>query len=412
MVRKKTTATRRLREDIALRLVVEGTASATGVEFFRALVKNLCLAIDTAGAWITEIQPGGHRMRSLAFWLNGEHVDHYEYEISGTPCQPVIERRTTAHFPDRVIELFPADPDLPGLNAVSYMGLPMRDVDGELLGHLAILDTKPMPPEPRLLDIVRLFAERAAAEYRRLRSQQRAEARQEQLDRLIDSAMDAIVVLDAGLEVVRVNPAAERIFDRPLDQLLGIPVTALLDPESSELLLRRSEELAGGDGRERQHWFPAELGGLHRDGSRFPAEATLSCFTVAERVLYTLILRSVDERRRYERRIQALSDEAEYLREMVRETTGDDDDLIGDSPAMRRLLDDIDRVAATDATVLVYGETGTGKELVARRIHRASRRRHRRLVRVNCAAIPSSLVESELVGHERGAFTGATRPRE
>jgi formate hydrogenlyase transcriptional activator len=82
-------------------------------------------------------------------------------------------------------------------------------------------------------------------------------------------------------------------------------------------------------------------------------------------------------------------------------------DLIGFSPRFRAVLDEIQMVAPTDCTVLVRGETGTGKEVVARAIHEASTRRHGRFVAFNCAAIPSGLLESELFGHERGAYTGA-----
>ncbi|MBA3521242.1 MAG: sigma-54-dependent Fis family transcriptional regulator, partial [Gemmatimonadales bacterium] len=85
--------------------------------------------------------------------------------------------------------------------------------------------------------------------------------------------------------------------------------------------------------------------------------------------------------------------------------------LIGDSAAMRQVQALIDRVGPTEARVLVTGESGTGKELVAAAIHRSSRRAGRALVTVNCAAIPRDLVESEMFGHERGAFTGATERR-
>ncbi len=86
-------------------------------------------------------------------------------------------------------------------------------------------------------------------------------------------------------------------------------------------------------------------------------------------------------------------------------------DLVGQSPAMRSLARQIELVAPTDATVLVTGESGTGKELVAREIHRRSQRAHRPLIRVNCAAIPRELYESEFFGHARGAFTGAVKDR-
>ena len=82
-------------------------------------------------------------------------------------------------------------------------------------------------------------------------------------------------------------------------------------------------------------------------------------------------------------------------------------DLIGSSPKFRALLTEVERVAPVDSAVLIQGETGTGKEVIARAIHEASPRRNQRFVALNCAAIPSALLESELFGHERGAFTGA-----
>jgi formate hydrogenlyase transcriptional activator len=83
------------------------------------------------------------------------------------------------------------------------------------------------------------------------------------------------------------------------------------------------------------------------------------------------------------------------------------EDIVGKSVALRKVLDQVAIVAPTGSTVLLHGETGTGKELVARAIHNLSPRRQRTFVRLNCAAIPSGLVESELFGHEKGAFTGA-----
>jgi formate hydrogenlyase transcriptional activator len=96
----------------------------------------------------------------------------------------------------------------------------------------------------------------------------------------------------------------------------------------------------------------------------------------------------------------------------ARRTSGVREEIVGESAPLRRALARVDQVAATDSTVLLLGPTGTGKELFARAVHERSRRRGRALVRVNCAALPPTLVESELFGHERGAFTGAVALRQ
>jgi DNA-binding NtrC family response regulator len=99
-------------------------------------------------------------------------------------------------------------------------------------------------------------------------------------------------------------------------------------------------------------------------------------------------------------------EERRYLQSEIR-SERNFDDIVGRSAALHRVLEQVATVAPADATVLVHGETGTGKELVARAIHNLNARRDRPFVRINCAAIPSGLLESELFGHERGAFTGA-----
>lgn len=107
-----------------------------------------------------------------------------------------------------------------------------------------------------------------------------------------------------------------------------------------------------------------------------------------------------------ERAKDRLEAENVYLRDEIRSTHGFHE-LVGESPALIRCLHEVEKVASTGTTVLIQGETGTGKELVARALHEYSQRSHRPLVKVNCAALPANLIESELFGHEKGAFTGA-----
>ena len=117
-------------------------------------------------------------------------------------------------------------------------------------------------------------------------------------------------------------------------------------------------------------------------------------------------VRTVLENRRARLERDRLEEENEYLREELGDRYGA---IIGDSERMRRVMAAVERVGATDSSVMIYGESGTGKELVARELHRRSRRREGPFVRVNCGALPRELAESELFGHERGAFTGAVR---
>ena len=407
MARSKATLT----DEAALRLVVEGTASDTGAEFFRALVKNLAAVIGTAGAWVTEYLRETDRLRAHAFWLNGSFLEHYEHDVANTPCARVLAERKLVLYTDRILEIYPDDPDLKALGAVSYMGVPLFDTAGEVMGHLAVLDTKPLPAEPRLSSLLDIFAARAAAECRRLKAEQQVRAREEQLTALLDSAMDAVVVLNAYGVMERVNPAAEKLFGCTAEDLLGENLRDFLPPESAARLDVLIKQLDAQPATARQVWVPPGFTALHWDKSPFPAEATMSRFENRGEIFHTLILRNVDERLAAERRIQSLTVQTEYLQAELR-ALHNFDEIIGQSAALRQVLRDLEQVAVTDTAVLIEGETGTGKELFARAIHAASRRRDMPLVTVNCAAIPSTLIESEFFGHEKGAFTGASARRE
>ncbi len=123
------------------------------------------------------------------------------------------------------------------------------------------------------------------------------------------------------------------------------------------------------------------------------------------------LIQSKEERQRLRRENQALRVENTYLREELPTGEARYGEIVGESPAMQDVFRFIDRVARSDSTVMIYGESGTGKELVARAIHAASPRCGGPFVRVNCGALSESLLDSELFGHERGAFTGAERRR-
>jgi PAS domain S-box-containing protein len=398
-------------EHEALRLILEGTARETGREFFQALVKALADSLHTHGAWVTELESSGEWLSSFALWLGGQWVDDFRYAIRGTPCEEVIHGCRPVHVPENVVDLYPDDPDLKPFGAVSYLGVPLVDPHGKAIGNLAVLDRRPMPEDPRALAIIQIFAARAAAEVSRLFTEQELRAREAQIRGLVDSALDAIVQLDADLGIVRVNPAAVKTFRAPADRFVGRTFLEFLSGDSGSKFRRYLDALDPSPAGRSSAWISGGLEGLRADGSPFPAEASLARFEAGSDGYVTVILRDVDERREAERQIETLRHETEVLKEELRAIEGTGE-ILGSAPPLQAMLRDIEQVADTDATVLIQGETGTGKELVAKAIHARSPRRGRPLVKLNCGAIPGALIESELFGHEKGAYTGATARRD
>ena len=400
-----------LDEETALRTILEGTATVTGERFFEALVENLSKALQTHAAWVTEYLSESRRLKALAFYLDGTFLKDWEMDIVGTPCEHVIEQARLIHFPDNLLNLFPLDPDVIGIKAASYIGMPLTDSTGRILGHLAVIDTRPMPKEPRILAIFRIFASRASAELQRLQAESATREREQKLRRLVDSAMDGIIELDGNLRVTRINPAAEKVFQCEDTNLVGKDFCHSLVRNDREKLRIFINDLNTKPEGQRYLWIPGGLSALRTDDTEFPAEATLSQYQMEGRIFYTLILRNINERLEAVHKIRSLTIETEFLKEELHELQHFGD-ILGNSPALLNVLRDIQQVADTEATVLLSGETGTGKEVMARAIHANSRRRDHPFVKVNCAAIPAALIESEFFGHEQGAFTGATKKRE
>jgi len=391
-----------------LRKLAEGTAATTGQEFFRALVGCAAQALGVSGIWVTEYIASERSLRALAFWFSGRYIDEYHYPIDGTPCEPVIDNTCLVNYPDRVIELFPDDPDLPGLNAVSYAGIPLLAPDGLVLGHLALLHNEPFVLTPELESIFRIFASRAAVELTRIRAESSVRASEQRYARLFESAMDAILELDSDLRIRRANSATEKAFRVSAEDLVGRSIHTLLTDDSRRVfssVLASLQDLSSSNS-----WIPGGLRGIRSDGSVFPAEASLSRFPWEGAWRCCVILRNVEEQLASESRLRRLEAEAAYLQDEIAELRREQE-ISGHSPAILRVISAIHQVAPAPTSVLIMGETGTGKELVARAIHQSSPRAGKPFIRVNCAAIPSSLSESEFFGHEKGAFTGAIARR-
>jgi formate hydrogenlyase transcriptional activator len=391
-------------EIVALRAIVEGTARSTGEVFFESLVKHLATAIGASYAFVAEFAGVATRVRTLAYWGKGELLSNVEFDLEGTPCEDVV-RGGLCHHPLGVQGKFPRDQGLIDLSIESYLGVPLLDGQRNVLGHLAVFDERPMPVEPRRLFLFQIFATRAAVELERLRVEQRLVESERRYRDLYEEAPNAYVSVGSDGMLLNVNRRATQLLGYSAPDLIGSDILQYFADtpcgcEPAGQALRRvfaGEEVSGLELEMRRRdgsplWISLWMRPLRDEGGATRAVHSI-WVDVTDRVL------AEAERAR-------LREQNLYLQEEIK-SVHNFGEIVGRSPALAAVLDKVRRVAATDATVLIYGETGTGKELIARAVHSTSQRRDKPLIKINCAALPAGLVESELFGHEKGAFTGA-----
>lgn len=224
-------------------------------------------------------------------------------------------------------------------------------------------------------------------------------------EKLFESSPDAIVVTDLEGRIARVNAQVERFFGYSREELLGKPVETLI-PERFRSGHPGHRKEYPGQARIRPMGRGLELYGLRKDGTEFPVDIMLSPVDTAGGKIVLSVIRDISEKIQAQEELERKENEKRYLEEEFL-TEHRFEDIIGTAPALRKVLSEVETVATTDVTVLILGETGTGKDLIARAIHQLSSRGGRSLIKLNCAAIPTGLLESELFGHEKGAFTGA-----
>ena len=263
-------------------------------------------------------------------------------------------------------------------------------------------------------------------EQKRLESKlaRRAADSEDLLRRMADAIPEAVWITTVDPEqILYVSAGFERVWGIPVDGLYLNPRlwTEMIHADDRARVTDRFTRWMGGDNVDYQdvefrivrtdgtvRWINAR-GVLFRDGHGRPYQASgISTDVTDRREAERTLERAFVE-------IQLLKDRLQQeniaLREEI-DKTSMFEEIVGTSAALRAVLENIARVGPTDSTVLITGETGTGKELVARAIHKRSARASRPFVSVNCAAIPASLIASELFGHEKGAFTGALQRRE
>jgi formate hydrogenlyase transcriptional activator len=455
-------ATNRARASELVTAVTEGTVLTTGADFFPALVSTLAQSLKMPYVFVCECTDRTNtRVRTLAFWSRGTLADPIEWNLEGTPCQPVIAGAVCC-FPDDVAQRFPDDRPLVDMRVRGYIGVPIADSGGQVVGHLAVLDEKPLVEDEATTSVLRMFATRAGVELERVRTSRQVASLTEKLSLAAERAQSLLAINNA----VVLNLTEDALFRAIAVALRRVVMfdrctIFLHDAQKNVLVMTAADSSVPS-----QHFVPGmelPLDGSHagwaflnqrvflnqdlRDKRTYPSEGVLLDEGFRSLIVVPMAVRgrgigtlnlgsqrpagfgtpeveflqevanqvalSIENMREYEEigRLKAqLERENVYLRE---EIFGDHnyEEIVGASPALGGVVRMIDRVAPTDTTVLILGETGTGKELIARAVHNRSARRTRPLVKVNCGAIAAGLIESELFGHVKGAFTGALERR-
>ncbi|MCF7568146.1 sigma 54-interacting transcriptional regulator [Sabulilitoribacter arenilitoris] len=226
------------------------------------------------------------------------------------------------------------------------------------------------------------------------------------LSGLINGAMDAIIMFSNNFKIILTNPSANRLLKN--DDVLQRNVLFFFDDESAKII----EGIVKSENNKKavNKYLPNIVKVIGSDDTETLNEGTISKYGNDSETFYTLILRNIEKRLMAENTISLLTNQTQYLEKEIQELTSGYG-IIAEDINMKNTINLIHQVSKTDATVLIQGETGTGKELVARAIHKESNRNDRPLIRINCGAIPANLIESELFGHKKGAFTGATVDR-
>ncbi len=285
---------------------------------------------------------------------------------------------------------------------------PIMSHDGRVLGTFGMFYREVREPGPAEIQLIDYASRIAGIAIEQKRAEEKLRQDERELRQLIDFLPQHVLVLDAEGVLLQANRMLLDYNGHTLEEMQGVGTDKRheRDLHPDDLERTRSERrsglasgvpfeiekrMRGKDGRYR--WFLFRYNPLLNEQGR-----AVRWFATAT---------DIEERKQTEQRVR---NENVALREEI-ERSSMFEEIVGSSEALRRVLGEVSKVAPTDSTVLISGETGTGKELIARAIHSRSNRSSRAFIRVNCAAISPSLIASELFGHERGSFTGAHQRR-
>jgi formate hydrogenlyase transcriptional activator len=400
-------------EEDLLRMVSEATSGYVGQDYFRELAKFITVTLNVKYSLVSEcVNEEKTKLRTIAYVEDASLKENIEYDVSGTPCEIVINGKD--YFcSDELEKLFPKE-----RGKKSYIAVPIYSpASGEIIGHIAALDDKPMDPSHNQTSILKIFAARAGSEIERIKTeqklkealedanvqlQQQLKESEERFRDLFDEAPIAYVNEGLDSKFINANKTALKtlgITEADIPSTYGfsfIPNT----PDAQQRLKSAFESIGKGidtkgvvlELRKKNTGAPLWIQWWSRPDPNGQSTRTMF-LDITDQVMM-------------EQEKVKLQAQNKYLQEEIK-LTHNFEEIISKSKIFHKVLQQIEQVATTDATVLILGESGTGKELIARAIHNISNRSKQPLVKVNCATLPANLIESELFGHEKGAFTGA-----
>jgi PAS domain S-box-containing protein len=391
-----------------LRLISEGTASVIGSDFFRSLAYHIIISTGIRYAIVTECANAAKtRVRTLVYVERDNFLDNFEYDLTGTPCE-IVMKGDNYYCSADLDHLFPKDEGVK-----SYFGVPIFISTGEIAGHLAIFDTKPLVISEQMLSILKIFASRAGAEIERKVADEKLKKANAELKQLLDESEQRfrdlfeqapIAYVHEGLDskFIKANRAALKILGVRPDE---VPDTygASLAPDTPDAQRRLKEAFESVGRGTDTSGVVLEL--RRKDNGKPIWIQWWSNPDLSGKFTRTMFVDITDRVLMEQEQLKLLA-QNEYLQEEIK-LDHNFDEIISKSKKFQGVLQKVEQVASTDATVLILGESGTGKELLCRAIHSISKRSKQPLVKINCAALPANLIESELFGHEKGAFTGA-----
>lgn len=400
-------------EDDLLRTISEATSAFVGEDFLIELARHITLTLNMRYALITECANDDQtRLRTLCYIDGKQVLDNIEYDVEGAPCEIIMQGREF-FMGEGVQARFPKEKDIE-----AAVGVPIySSKSGKIIGHILALDPDAVTTEKNQTAILKIFAARAGAEIERIKAE----------NKLKETLMDANVQLQLKLKeseqryrdlfeeapIAYVNEGLDSKFitaNRAAMQILGVKEEDIQNtygfsfiPDTPEAQKRVKDAFQAINRGENTSGVVLEL--RRKDNGQplwiqwWSKPDPSGQFT---RTMFIDITRQV----LMEQEQARLKAQNQYLQDEIK-LTYNFEEIVSKSTNFQKTLKQIEQVASTDATVLILGESGTGKELIARAVHHISNRSKKPLVKVNCATLPSNLIESELFGHEKGAFTGA-----